>query len=156
MKELGAEKKEVRHFRARPLCITEPVPVYCFTPQVQKRHAELYRWLRSEEGKRRDQVQVLDSEGDVIQTEPWLDQTAQQMKIDLPKWTVASNNECGSVAPPPTETPFHRFRLPSIENAVYLADDDDSDKVKKWRVRSEEASLSVCMIRTMSGITPCI
>ena len=137
MKESRAEKKEVRQFRARPLYITEPVPVYCFTPQVQKRHPELYRWLQSEEGKRRDQVQVLDSEGDVIQTEPWLEQTEQRTKIDIPKWTVASKNESESISLPLTEAPFHRFRPPSIENAEYLADDDDSDQMKKWRVSIE-------------------
>lgn len=130
-------KRQCRRFRARPLYLSEPVPVYYFTPEVRKRQSELYRWLLSEEGKRRDQVQVLDDEGRAIRVEPWSD-TPTKTEINVPTWKSTERRSGVQSRLPQTEPPFHRHTATPLEHARYIADDDDDEWLSKAHVGYDE------------------
>jgi len=97
----------------------------------------------SEEGRRRDQVQVRDADG-VLRVEPWDD--PPKKKIEIPMWSTLDDPI--EMPLPISERPFRRWST-SIENARYVADDDDVEWLRKRHVKMDVFECVVTKLEKM-------
>ncbi|GMH36289.1 hypothetical protein BSKO_04157 [Bryopsis sp. KO-2023] len=143
------ETEQRRRFRARPLRVDDPVPVFYFdSKKLKQEQEELYEWLLSTDGQVEGQVQVVDVESRPVVAETWkhFNKNGAAPSIGVPGWQCLSSEDGGSESSsdgdgdssdegPSSEdsheSPYHRWvqRMPEdmMSKKEYVVDDDDDD-----------------------------